>query len=61
MKDESTSMGLLGWLLITFIALKLMGYIDWSWFWVLSPFTIPAIALVVVWIVCLIMDSNKKN
>lgn len=24
-------------LALLFIALKLMGYIDWSWFWVLSP------------------------
>lgn len=27
----------LGLLTILFIALKLMGYITWSWFWVLSP------------------------
>lgn len=24
-------------LTILFIALKLMGYIDWSWIWVLAP------------------------
>lgn len=30
--------GLLG---ILFVALKLTGQIDWSWFWVLSPFWIP--------------------
>lgn len=30
--------GLLG---ILFVALKLTGHIDWSWFWVLSPFWIP--------------------
>lgn len=30
--------GLLGILLV---ALKLTGHIDWSWFWVLSPFWIP--------------------
>lgn len=30
--------GLLG---VLFVALKLTGHIDWSWFWVLSPFWIP--------------------
>lgn len=27
-------------LTLLFIALKLMGYIYWSWFWVLSPLLI---------------------
>ena len=40
-------MGLLEALTLIFIVLKLMGYIDWSWFWVLSP-TIFAIVLYVV-------------
>ena len=30
--------GLLG---VLFVALKLTGYIDWSWFWVTAPFWIP--------------------
>lgn len=30
--------GLLG---VLFIGLKLTGYIDWSWLWVLAPFWIP--------------------
>lgn len=29
--------GLAGPLLILFIGLKLTGFIDWSWWWVLSP------------------------
>ena len=28
---------------IVFIVLKLVGVIDWSWFWVLAPFWIPKI------------------
>lgn len=28
-------------LLITFVVLKLTHVIDWSWWWVLSPFWIP--------------------
>lgn len=30
--------GLLG---VAFVVLKLCGVIDWSWWWVLSPFWIP--------------------
>lgn len=34
--------GLLG---VLFIGLKLTGYIDWPWLWVLSPFWIPLVIL----------------
>ena len=34
---SSGGMGFLGWLTILFIALKLTGFITWSWFWVLAP------------------------
>lgn len=34
--------GLLG---VLFIGLKLTGYIDWPWLWVLSPFWIPLVVL----------------
>lgn len=34
-------------LLVAFIVLKLLNKIDWSWWWVLSPFWIP-LTLVVV-------------
>ena len=33
---------------IIFIVLKLTDVIDWSWWWVLSPFWIPAATTVVV-------------
>jgi len=33
--------GFLGMLTILFIGLKLTKYIDWSWWWVLSPILIP--------------------
>lgn len=38
-KYEST--GFCGLLTIAFIVLKLTGFIDWSWLWVLSPLWIP--------------------
>lgn len=43
-----TCSGLLG---IAFVVLKLCGVIDWSWWWVTSPFWIP-LAIVAVVFVC---------
>lgn len=41
--------GFCGLLTIVFIVLKLTHYIDWSWWWVLSPLLIPiAIVLTVI-------------
>lgn len=41
MKTEVTvssgGIGFVGLLTIVFVVLKLLGYIDWSWWWVLSP------------------------
>ena len=40
---------------IVFVTLKLMHYIDWSWWWVFSPLWIPtAILLTICIIVALI-------
>jgi hypothetical protein len=46
---QSGGIGFLGLLTILFIGLKLTNYIDWSWWWVLSPILIPlAIVLAVL-------------
>ncbi len=39
-------------LLLIFVAFKLSGLIDWSWWWVLSPLWIP---LVIAFVLFLIM------
>lgn len=36
-KKNNGGVGFLGLLTILFIGLKLTGYINWSWVWVLSP------------------------
>lgn len=49
MSNASTSTGGIGFgglLTILFIGLKLTGYIDWPWLWVLAPTWIP-LAIVV--------------
>ena len=35
--SNSSGIGFVGLLTIVFIVLKLTEYIDWSWWWVLSP------------------------
>lgn len=46
MSDTTTSnsrgMGLVGVLTCIFVVLKLIGIINWSWWWVLSPLWISA-------------------
>lgn len=53
--NTSSGIGFTSALALLFIGLKLGNVIDWSWWWVLSPFWIPiAIVLIVVatiWIV----------
>lgn len=39
--SSSSGIGFLGLLTIVFITLKLLGKIEWSWLWVLSPLWIP--------------------
>ena len=44
MEDKSSGgIGFCGVLTIVFIALKLTGFIKWSWLWVLSPLWISVI------------------
>ena len=49
---SSGGIGFSGLLTIVFIVLKLLGKIDWSWGWVLSPLWITA--LIVIGIVVLL-------
>lgn len=49
MSKESSNSGVsfMGMLTILFIALKLTNYIDWSWWWVLSPMWLPVSVLLI--------------
>ena len=38
MTTQNSGIGVVGALGVVFVALKLMGYIDWSWWWVTLPF-----------------------
>jgi hypothetical protein len=56
----SGGIGLGGALTILFIALKLLGKINWSWWWVLSPLWIP-LAIFVGLIFCVFLGAVVVN
>jgi len=45
---SSSGIGFCGLLTILFIALKLLGKISWSWWWVLSPIWIPILIVLII-------------
>ena len=58
MSNHSASSGGIrfgGLLTIVFIALKLLGYITWSWWWVLSPIWISFIICIVCVLIFLVI------
>lgn len=52
---NSRGIGFTGLLTILFIGLKLTHYIDWSWWWVLSPLWISAGLVGIVFLVMLLI------
>lgn len=67
MKDNSNNtkaagggIGFSGLLGLLFIALKLCGVIDWSWWWVLAPFWIPIALFIVLILVVAVITIFKK-
>lgn len=64
MSNEKTTSGGIGFgslLLLTFIILKLVGVIDWSWWWVLSPIWIPVVLLMTVLILLFVVYRIVKH
>jgi len=61
--NTSTSSGGIGFpglLTVLFIGLKLTGYINWPWLWILSPMWISALlAIVILGIAAIILLLQK--
>lgn len=53
--SSSTGIGFCGLLAIVFITLKLLGYITWSWWWVLAPIWVTTLICILIIIVALIL------
>ena len=63
MNNEKTTSGGIGFgstILLIFIILKLVGVIDWSWWWVLSPIWIPIVLLLAVSILLFVVYRIVK-
>lgn len=62
-KPQNSSGGgvdFIGLLTLLFIALKLTGLIDWSWWWVFSPIWISVLLVIGLFIIdCLIFGGRK--
>jgi hypothetical protein len=58
--SSSSGIGFFGLLTILFIGLKLTGYIDWAWIWVLSPIWI-VLSLAAIIILCVIYVCKKAR
>lgn len=60
-QTQKGGMGFISTLTLIFIVLKLVGVIDWSWAWVLSPIWISAVCLMIVFGAILIGGRIKKG
>ena len=63
--DSSSSaggggIGLAGALTVLFVGLKLTGYIDWSWWWVVSPIWI-SLSVVALFLTVLLVVAVIKS
>lgn len=55
--NSTGGIGFCGLLTIVFIVLKLTDYIDWSWWWVLSPLWFPLAAVLSIILVILVLNA----
>lgn len=64
MSSGGHPIGFVGLLTILFVGLKLTHYIDWSWWWVLSPIwilTAIVVFILLVIAVATIYDREKRE
>lgn len=50
-QQKSGGIGFCSLLAVLFIGLKLTGYIDWSWLWVLAPLWLPVAFVLTIFLV----------
>lgn len=54
-ESSSGGIGFFGLLAVVFITLKLLGYITWSWWWVLAPLWVPFLLVVVIGLIVFVL------
>lgn len=55
--SKTGGIGILGFMFLIFMTLKLMGYIDWSWWWVTSPLWIPIFLILIIGTIFIILKK----
>lgn len=58
---SSGGLGLCSVLTIVFIVLKLVGVINWSWLWVLSPLWIELIIVIVLVVILALLSKGSRR
>lgn len=58
--SSSSGIGVAGLLGVSFVVLKLTGFIDWSWWWVTLPFWGGIALFVVVALLMMVMVGIRK-
>lgn len=59
MDDNKYAMKFCDVLLIVFVVLKLVGVINWSWWWVLAPFWIPFLLYIILKIIIVLVERSN--
>ena len=59
--NNSKGLGLVSVLTIVFVVLKLVGVINWSWLWVLSPIWIDLLIFVVIFCVLYAWSEHEER
>ena len=62
---SSNGIGALSLLGVLFVALKLTGFIDWSWWWVTAPFWVPVVSVILalssIVLIAVIETANERK
>lgn len=58
--SSSGGIGISGLLGVLFVGLKLTGFINWPWVWVLAPFWIPLTIVVAILVIAAIIVAVTK-
>ena len=58
---NNSGFGFFSLLQVLFIGLKLTGYINWTWLWVMSPMWLPVVAVVGIALLFYIISAVVKG